>query len=326
MKPATGGGTVTEIERVAVLGLGTMGHGIAQSFAMAGLAVACHDDDPRAIVSLHGRVRTNLLSFAEAGLVQARDIDAIIARLTLHESEASAVWDAQFVTEAIVEDLEIKRAFFARIEEMASDTAILASNSSSFPISASGTRLRRPERALVTHWFNPPHIIPAVEVVKGPSTSEETVNVTVGLLRRARKLPVRIDKELPGFLVNRVQIALQREVWDLVDRGVASIEDIDAAIRGSAGFRLAALGPLRISDFGGLDIHTTVFRNLAPEISASTEVPPAVQRIVNAGHYGFKTGEGFYSYSAEEAEAVRSERDRRFLQLLKLFYAEETAD
>lgn len=143
---------------------------------------------------------------------------------------------------------------------------------------------------------------------------------TLELLRRSGKLAIRINQELPGFLVNRVQIAVMREVWDLLDRGVASVEDIDAAIQGSMGFRLAALGPLRIHDFGGLDIQTAVFRNLAPEIASGTSVPPTVQCIVDAGHHGFKTGRGFYDYPPAVAEQVRSERDQRYLALLKLFH------
>ena len=173
----------------------------------------------------------------------------------------------------------------------------------------------------MTHWFNPPHIVPAVEVVGSPQTNEATIQATLELLRRAGKLAIRINQELPGFLVNRVQIAVMREVWDLLDRGVASIEDIDAAIQGSMGFRLAALGPLRIHDFGGLDIQTAVYRNLAPEIASGTEVPKTVQNIVDAGHHGFKTGHGFYEYSLETAEQIRSERDQRFLSLLKLFHS-----
>ncbi|MBC7819642.1 MAG: 3-hydroxyacyl-CoA dehydrogenase family protein, partial [Planctomycetaceae bacterium] len=226
---------------------------------------------------------------------------------------------------AVREDLAAKQELFERIEPEVSDDAILASNSSTFPISQSGARLRRPERAVVTHWFNPPHIVPTVEVVGSPRTNEGTIQATLELLRRSGKLAIRINQELPGFLVNRVQIAVMREVWDLLDRGVASVEDIDAAIQGSMGFRLAALGPLRIHDFGGLDIQTAVFRNLAPQIASGTEVPPKVQAIVDAGHHGFKTGRGFYEYPPEVADQVRSERDQRYLSLLRLFHARNSA-
>src|SRR5204862_4183409 len=141
----------------------------------------------------------------------------------------------------------------------------------------------------------PPHIVPTVEVVPGPRTEAAVTETTLALLRRLGKLAIPIRQELPGFLVNRVQIAVMRKVWDLLDRGVASAEDIDAAIRGSMGFRLAAIGPLEVNDFGGLDIQARVFRNLVPEIRSSTELPETIKQLVAAGHFGAKTGKGFHS-------------------------------
>lgn len=311
---------MSNLQRASVIGLGTMGHGIAQTFAMAGCDVTGFDEVTAARESLHDRVRQNLRDFVAAELFPADQIDATLRRIRVCRSQADAVRDAQFVTEAMREDLSAKQELFERLEGDVADDAILASNSSTFPISQSGARLKRPERAVVTHWFNPPHIVPTVEVVGGPKTNEATMLATLELLRRSGKLAIRINQELPGFLVNRVQIAVMREVWDLLDRGVASVEDIDAAIQGSMGFRLAALGPLRIHDFGGLDIQTAVFRNLAPEIASGTSVPPTVQCIVDAGHHGFKTGRGFYDYPPAVAEQVRSERDQRYLALLKLFH------
>jgi 3-hydroxybutyryl-CoA dehydrogenase len=311
------------IQRVAVIGLGTMGHGIAQSFALAGCTVAVYDELAAARDSVLARIRRNLEEFVAAGIIDAAAVEPALARLTVRESEADAVREAEFVTEAIREELPAKQELFARLEEVVAETCILASNSSTFPISQSGARLRHPERAVVTHWFNPPHIIPAVEVVGGPKTSDATIEAALALLRRAGKLAIRINQELPGFLVNRVQVAIMREVWDLVDRGVASVEDVDLAIRGSMGFRLAALGPLRINDFGGMDINAVVFQHLAPEIASGAELPGVVRRMVEAGHAGFKNGRGFYDYPPETADAVRAERDERYLALLKLLYGQQ---
>lgn len=311
------------IQRVSVIGLGTMGHGIAQTFAMAGCTVTGFDDVKAAGDTVHDRVRQNLRDFVGAELFPADQVDAVLKRIVVCPTEADAVRDAQFVTEAVREELVAKQELFERLEAHVADDAILASNSSTFPISQSGVRLKRPERAVVTHWFNPPHIVPTVEVVGSPQTNEATIQATLELLRRSGKLAIRINQELPGFLVNRVQIAVMREVWDLFNRGVASVEDIDAAIQGSMGFRLAALGPLRIHDFGGLDIQTAVYRNLTPEIASGTQVPPRVQNIVDAGHHGFKNGHGFYGYSPESSEQIRSERDQKFLSLLKLFHSRQ---
>src|SRR5262249_38730905 len=153
-----------------------------------------------------------------------------------------------------------------------------------------------------------------------PLTGEEVTQATLSLHRSIGKLAVVLRRELPGFLVNRVQVAVMREVWDLVASGVASAEDIDTAIRGSMGFRLALLGPLRIHDFGGLDIHAAVYRNLCPEICSTTALPEPVEKIVAEGHFGFKSGQGFYTYPPGEADRILAERDERYLALLKLLH------
>ena len=307
--------------RVAVLGLGTMGHAIAQSFAAAGHQVHGYDESPPARRSVHDRVRANLDAFIAAGLTTPNEAAAILERIRVFDSERAALADVRFVTEAVREELAAKQDLFARIEESVSDDAILASNSSTFTISQSGSRLRRPERALVTHWFNPPHIVPTVEVVPSPRTDPAATEATLALLRRLGKLAIHVRQEIPGFLVNRIQIAVMREVWDLLDRGVASVEDIDAAVRGSMGFRLAALGPLAIHDFGGLDIQEIVYRELAPDLRGGAEIPPTVRALIDEGHLGYKSGRGFYDYSGDEGELRRRTRDERYLQLLKLFHA-----
>lgn len=308
------------IQTVAVLGLGTMGPGIAQAFAVAGCDVHCYDALPAARDSLINRMRSNLDEFVRAELLTSAEANGALSRTHVAATEELALRDAEFVTEAIREDLAAKQELFARIERLVGPDTILSSNSSTFPISQTAARMTTPERAIVTHWFNPPHIIPTVEIVPGPKTRDDVMQTTVALMKRLGKLAIPLSQELPGFLVNRVQIAVMREVWDLLDRGVASAEDIDAAIRGSMGFRLAAIGPLQVHDFGGLDIQAAVFQNLAPEIRSSTELPTVVRKIVDGGNYGFKTGRGFFEYPPEQAEQIRAERDRRFLELLKLLH------
>jgi 3-hydroxybutyryl-CoA dehydrogenase len=306
------------IHRVAVLGLGTMGHGIAQTFALAGYDVACYDESAGARASLIERVRENLAAFVAAARIEPEQVEPTLARLSLADTVDEAVADVQFLTEAIPEDLAVKQALLARLERIAAPETILASNSSSFPISQSGRLLRRPERALVTHWFNPPHLTPVVEVVPGPHTGAAVVQATMQILARIGKQPIHVRRELPGFLVNRVQVAIQREVWDLVDRGVATPEEIDAAIRGTVGFRFAAMGPLEIHDFAGLDIQLATYRNLVGEICSETSPPRALEELVAAGHLGIKTGRGFYDYPPERLAARRARRDSLLLKLWKL--------
>lgn len=308
------------IEQVAVLGLGTMGHGIAQTFAIAGLQVHCFDDVPTARETLCERIQANLTEFAASGLVVAADIPSILNRLRVHDSEQSAVGDAQFVTEAVKEDLEVKQALFARLEEYVSPDAILASNTSSYPMTQIGERMRRPERALNTHWFNPPHIVPLVEVVAGERTSEAATQTSIELLRRIGKLPIRLNQELPGFLVNRIQTAMMREVWDLWQRGVASAEDIDLAVRSSIGLRLAVIGPMQVCDFAGLDIWSKVYGNLAPDLRADSELPDRIRKLVASGHLGAKSGQGIFVDNPETLTAKTKARDEGYLDLLKLMW------
>jgi 3-hydroxybutyryl-CoA dehydrogenase len=303
---------------VAVLGLGTMGHGIAQTFAVAGHPVRCFDDQPAARASLVERVRGNLQQFVAAGLLPAAHVPDILGRLTVCTAAADAVAGTRLVTEAVWEDLPCKQELLAGIEDQVPADTILASNSSAFPISQSGVRLRRPERALVTHWFNPPHLVPLVEVVPGPRTSEAVTQETLALLRGIGKQAIRLRKELPGFLINRIQVALKREVWHLLDQGVADVADIDAAVRASIGFRLPFQGPLEVYDFGGLDIQAATFRNLVPHLCSDTEVPAAVRGLIEQGHLGFKTGRGFHDYPPGVAEQRRARRDRLLLALTRL--------
>jgi 3-hydroxybutyryl-CoA dehydrogenase len=314
------------IRRVAVLGLGTMGHGIAQTFALAGHDVACFDESASVRESLFERVRENLAAFVAAELVGPEQVEPTLARLRLTDSEDEAGGDAEFLIEAIPEDLAVKQALLARVERITAPETILASNSSSIPISRSGRLLEHPERALVTHWFNPPHVTPIVEVVPGPLTSESVVKATMQLLARAGKLPIHVRRELPGFLVNRVQVAIQREVWDLLEQGVATREEIDAAIRGTVGFRFAVMGPLEMHDFGGLDIQLATYRNLVGEIRSDARAPAVVGGLVAEGHLGIKSGRGFYDYPPERLVARRTRRDSLLLALWKLLYRRGPAD
>jgi 3-hydroxyacyl-CoA dehydrogenase len=306
-----------QINNVAVLGLGTMGHGIAQAFATSGCTVRGYDEQEQARAALIERVRSNLEHMVAAGLVVGDSIEATLARITVCSSEADAVAEAEFVTEAVSEDLLLKQELFPQLEAFVADNTILASNTSTYPITDVAYRMRRPERAIITHWFNPPHVVPAVEVVPGEKTSEETTQTAYDLLQRIGKLAIRVRKEIPGFLVNRIQMAMIREVWDLLDRGIASAEDIDRAVRGSVGLRLAALGPLAIIDFAGWDVTSRVYENLAPDLRSDAEIPGRISQLLSDGRIGVKAGRGVYEYSPDVARERTAQRDRTYLALIK---------
>ena len=257
-----------------------------------------------------GRIEHNLRTAARAGFGEEAAIAPALARFSVCETEAEAVRGAEFVVEAVREDLEVKRRLFNRIEPQVSAETILASNTSSFPISQLAGGLRRPQRALITHWFNPPHIVPLVEVVPGEKTGAEAVQATQDLLEQVGKSPVQLKKEVPGFLVNRIQIAMLREILDLLDRGVADPEEIDRAVKSSIGFRLAAIGPLEVIDFAGLDVTASVYQEsgdgdpIRPAASGSL-----LEQAVGSGRFGVKSGEGIYRYTPETAQKRVSERD-----------------
>ena len=306
------------IKSVAVIGLGTMGHGIVQTMAVAGRQVRTYDESRIARGMLIERIAANLHQLVAAGMIDETAVSEVPNRITVCETETDALANAEFVTEAVAEDLALKQELFARIESHVGPDTILASNTSSYPMSEVSIRMRRPERALVTHWFNPPHIMPVVEVVPGNRTSRETTQTTCNFLDHIGKTPVRLNQEIPGFLVNRVQMAMAREIWDLLDRDIACPEEIDRAIRGSMGLRLAALGPLAISDFAGWDVTSRVYQNLIPHLRSDHTLPERIARLVRDEKYGAKSGQGIFEYLPESVGERIAERDRIYLQLVKL--------
>ena len=313
-----------EIKEIAVLGAGVMGHGIAQAFIMGGYPVKLYDVQDGILATARAHIEESLELFQQAGLILKEGISAAVQRLTTSADLRYVAEGSDFIVEAAPENLVLKQELFRQVESFCGEDTIIASNTSSLTLKNIGTLVRHKDRLVVTHWFNPPQIVPAVEVVKGEETSEETLDTVYGLMQRIKKQPVRINKELPGFLVNRIQLAMAREVFDLYQKGVASAEDIDKAVKGSIGFRLAGVGLLRTADLGGLDVWLKVAKNLFPEIQSSTEPPDVLERLVAQGHYGIKTGKGFYEYTADFQEEKLDEavkaRDRDFLVRLKNLY------
>ncbi len=316
-----------EMRNISVIGAGIMGHGLALTYALGGYQVILNDVSDTILDAALEQVRDILELYAERNLIQGAEIKGVLSRISvttdLHETVASA----DFVTEAIVEDITEKRKLFKMLDAMCPGHTIIASNTSSLLIkdfAANITNLERLNKILITHWFNPPHIIPVVEVVQGDHTSEETVNLVCELLEKVRKVPIKIAREIPGFLVNRVQSAMFREVLSLWEQGVATIKDIDLAIKGSMGFRLASFGPFEIADLGGVDTWYRVAENLFKVLDNSRQPPRQLKEMVDRGKLGLKTGKGFYDYSEDSPQEKRGNkikaRDIEFLERLKRLY------
>ena len=306
------------IDRVAVVGAGLMGHGIAQLFAVAGVPVRLADSAPERLPQALRAIASNLDLLVEEGGLSRAAADAALARVEAAPDLGRAVEGAGLVLEAIVERLDAKQELFARVEAVVGPRVVLATNTSSLPLSEVAAGARVPERVLVTHFFNPPHLVPLVEVLAHPAAPPDLLAATLALLRRIGSRPVLLRKEVPGLVANRLQAALTREALHLLEEGVADAADIDAAVTEGPGLRWPFLGPLAVADYGGLDVWQKVIENLSPELSAATTAPPAVAERVRRGELGTKSGQGIYRYRPEDVPALLRARDQNLLRLVRL--------
>lgn len=285
------------MERIVVVGAGLMGHGIALVFAQAGHPVAVTDPDPQALATVRGRVRASLERIgADTAAAEA---------IELHAELEDALRGAQVVVEAAPEDLALKQQLFERISASVAEDAILATNTSAISVGRIAERARNPGRVVGTHWWNPPYLVPLVEVVQAEVTRPETIEQTMQLLRSVGKTPVHVKKDIPGFIGNRMQHALWREAIALVEAGVAEPEAIDAIVKQGFGLRLPALGPLENADLVGLDLTLAIHGYLLPHLDARPEPAPLLRSLVERGHLGMRSGRGFRTWTVEEAAAAR---------------------
>ncbi len=291
-------------QKIGVIGGGLMGHGIAYLLAAAGHGVAVFEPAADVRASLSPRLH------AIAHLLE--DDPGLIERIEAHDNLAAAVTDAQFVFEAAPEKLTLKQQIFGELATLTGTDTILASNSSAIPTTEIARFLKHRERVVGTHFWNPPHLVPLVEVIQNEWTGDDVVERTITLLRDAGKKPVHVKKDIPGFIGNRLQHALKREAIALVAAGVCDAETLDTVVREGFGARLSVLGPLEQSDLVGLDLTLDISNVLVEHLDRTAGPHPFLIEKVKAGKLGMRTGEGFRRWTAGEAEAVR-ERLRRFL-------------
>ena len=310
---------LSQIRQIAVIGAGIMGHGFAQVFAQKGFSVFLYDIDKEILKRASHRISANLDTFIQHGIIRQKEKKATLEKITTTLDLGEAARNADFILEAVPEIMDLKKETFKGLDRLAPPRAILASNTSGLSITEIGSVTQRPDKTIITHGGNPPHIIPVIEIVRGERTSDETAELTYRLMLKLGKKPVRLLKEVPGFLFNRLQFALYREALHCLEAGVATAEDIDLVVKAGYGFRLPVLGPLETSDFGGLDTFYRISQNLFPDLSDAKTPPPLLKRLTEEGKLGVKTGEGIYKYPPAVARRKIRERDRRLLQQLKLF-------
>ena len=292
------------IERVAVIGAGLMGHGIALEFAVAGRRVAITDASAAALERGLANMRRGADTLAGLGLAARAACASAMQRVTAHAALARAVAGADLVVEAVSEDLPLKRHVFAELDRACGAEVVLASNTSTFMPSALAAGARHPERILVAHYFNPPHLLPVVEIVPHRGTAPDVLERVRALYHGLGKRPVVLQREIAGFIANRLQQALLREAVALVEGGVAGAADVDAVVSGSFGRRLAVAGPFEVSDLAGLDVIAAIARELWPDL-ATGGIAELLAAPAAAGDYGAKTGRGFGDWPAERVNAAR---------------------
>jgi 3-hydroxybutyryl-CoA dehydrogenase len=294
-----------DIRKIAVVGAGLMGHGIAQEFAVAGYEVSLVDTDTQVLEGAIDRMRGNLRRMVELDLVDSARASAAPERIHTTSELAVALTDADVVIEAASENLSLKQRLFAEMDRLTRPDTILASNSSSFTPSELTLQVEHRERVLVAHYFNPPHLLPSVEIVRGPETDGDVVETMRALLLRIGKHPAVLSKEARGFVANRLQLALFREALSIVEQGIASVEDVDTVVRYGFGRRLAAAGPFEIADAAGADLWAEVAANLFPNLATSTEIPQFYKDMLQRDENGMKSGKGFHEWPAQTSGAAR---------------------
>jgi 3-hydroxyacyl-CoA dehydrogenase len=293
---------VAELARAAVIGTGTMGPGMGAVLARAGLETALYD------------VSAEALERARAGVALARDVlDRLEAPhrdgggIRYENDLAAALEGADVVIEAVPENLELKKQVFADLERHVAREAILASNTSGIPITEIANACEQPERVVGMHWSNPPHLIPMIEVIPGERTDGSVVDATSELVRSFGYHPV-VEREVPGFVENRILYAILRECLDLVDRGIIDFEGLDLNVRWGIGYKLAVIGPMELLDMAGLDIYESVASYLNKDLSTAKDVSQTIRDRTAKGQLGMKTSGGIYQYTPEEIDAKRKER------------------
>ncbi len=291
-----------QIQKIAIVGAGLMGHGIALTFAKANYEVTVTDPSLGALNSLHARIEDSMSSID----IERDDINAALDNISVEQEIGVAVRGTDLVIEAGPENLEVKRKIFAEVEASVSDDCILTSNTSVLPITKIMSELSIKSRAVGTHWWNPPHLVPLVEVIRTQWSDEKVLSQVTDVLLALGKKPVRVDKDIPGFVGNRLQHALWREAISLVEHDVCSAEAVDTVVKASFGRRLAVLGPLENADLVGTDLTLDIHETVLSDLDARAHPSPYLKSLVEAGKLGMKSGEGFRTWKDDEPEQLRN--------------------
>lgn len=307
------------IKKIGVIGAGTMGHGIALSFARHGFAVRLFDTDTRILANVMALIKSELELMAEEEFIPSGAVEETLGRISLHTDLRETVVDRDYVIEAAPEIIELKQNLFRQLDEYCQPRAVLASNTSSLQLNAMMAPVReaRKQRMMICHWYNPAHLMPIVELSFFGNMPAEVYQEVEALFASIEKQTVKVLKDVPGLVANRIQQGVAREVFSIIEQGIAEPADVDKALKFGPAFRYATTGQLEVADFGGLDIWCVVGDNLLKVMDNSQAANNLLREKVKEGKLGIKTGEGFYKYSPEELPEIRRKFARKLIHQLK---------
>ena len=308
---------LSDIKKIAVLGAGTMGPGIAQMFAMGGYSVTMWTRSEQTREKAKETLYKSLQTFVEEDMLAADKLEETYKRVNFALTVEEAVAGADFIQETIVENKDAKIELFEKIAASASDTAIIASNTSGLDVFAIMPK-NRLKQAVIAHWYAPAQLIPLVEVVKSAEAPDDYASVTVELLEKCGKVAVLMKKFIRGYIANRMQMCLNQELFFLLDNGYCTAEDIDKAVKTSFIPRAVVLGLCKRADFGGLDMTANNYKNKSYTMPPEVDMPKTLQEHIDKGELGFKTGKGFYDYSGVDKQQLMAKRDKQLFEVFKL--------
>jgi 3-hydroxybutyryl-CoA dehydrogenase len=304
--------------KLGIIGAGLMGHSLAQIFSSQGYPVSLYDNDQSMLASAPERIRSNFANLLELNMATPEDVERSLSFVRLCGNMRDATQDADLIIEAVSEKLSLKQKIFTEIEEYVRPDTLLCTNTSAISISQIAEPLKRRERFVGTHFWNPPHIVPCVEVIRSTYTSDEAFESVYEFMKKAGKRPVRVLKDVPGFLGNRMQHALWREAISLAQAGIGTPEDIDDVVKFGFGLRMPLIGPLETADLAGLDLTHDVQLYLFPFLENATNPLPILEEKLKEGELGVKSGAGFHQWPADKAERVIKARNHGLLKIAAL--------